>query len=74
MWWQSLQGVTSTVICQVMSDKDLFKFGSMSSLLKELNLLNTVSITGTEKLIFSEQTKRQREIFEAFGIDPKTYV
>jgi transposase len=61
-------------IHKVMSDNDLFKLGSMSCLLKELNLLNTVSITGTKKLIFSEQTKRQREIFQAFGIDPKTYV
>jgi transposase len=61
-------------IHKVMSDNDLFKLGSMSCLLKELNLLNTVSITGTTKLIFSEQTKKQREIFQAFGIDPKTYV
>ena len=61
-------------IHKVMSDNDLLKLGSMSCLLKELNLLNTVSITGTKKLIFSEQTKRQREIFQAFGIDPKTYV
>lgn len=61
-------------IHKVMGDNDLFKLGSMSCLLKELNLLNTVSITGTKKPIFSEQTKKQREIFQAFGIDPKTYV
>jgi len=61
-------------IHKVMSDNDLFKHGSMSCMLKELNLLNTVNITGTKKPIFSEQTKRQREIFQAFGINPKTYV
>lgn len=71
---QFISLILVSYIHKVMSDEDLFKFGSMSCLLKELKLLNTVSTTGTKKLIFSEQTKRQREIFEAFGINPKTYV
>lgn len=61
-------------IHKVMSDKDLFKFGSSSSLLEELNLLNTVKFSGHYGQVTSESTKKQREIFEAFGVDLQTYV
>lgn len=66
--------ILASYIHKVMSEKDLFKIGSMSFILKELDLLNTVSITGTKKPIISELTKKQRDIFKAFGIDPQTYV
>ena len=66
--------ILASYIHKVMSEKDLFKIGSMSFILKELDLLNIVSITGTKKPIISELTKKQRDIFKAFGIDPQTYV
>jgi len=66
--------ILASYIHKVMSEKDLFKIGSMSFILKELDLLNTVSFTGTKKPIISELTKKQRDIFKAFGIDQQTYV
>lgn len=61
-------------IHKVMNDKDLFKFGSCSSLLEELDLLNTIKFSGHYGQVTSELTKKQREILEAFGIDLQTYV
>ena len=60
---------------RVMGEKDLFlTFGSFSSLLEELELLNTVKFSGHYGQITSETTKKQREIFEAFDLDLQTYV
>lgn len=61
-------------IHKVMSDKDLFKLGSASNLLEELDLLSTVKFSGHYGQVTSELTKKQREILEAFGVDLQTYV
>jgi transposase len=55
-------------IHKVMNDKDLFKFGSSSNLLEELELLSTVKFSGHYGQVTSELTKKQREILEAFDV------
>ena len=57
-----------------MNEKELFKYGSVSGLLEELNLLNSVKFTNHYGHVNSKLTKKQREIFDAFGFDVKTYV
>ena len=57
-----------------MSEKNLFKFGCMSGLLEELDLLNEIKFSGRYGKINSELTKKQKEIFVAFGIKLPTSV
>ena len=61
-------------IHQVMNEKNLFKFGCMTGLLEELDLLNEIKFSGRYGKIPSELTKKQKEIFTAFGINPQTPV
>ena len=61
-------------IHQVMNEKNLFKFGCMTGLLEELDLLNEIKFSGRYGKIPSELTKKQKEIFTAFGINPQTSV
>ena len=61
-------------IQRVMSEKNLFKLGSMSGVLEELELLNVVKFSGHNGKVSSEMTKKQKEIFKAFDVDSKTYV
>ncbi len=61
-------------IQRVMDEKELFKLGSLSGLLEELDLLSTVKFSRHYGQITSEKTKKQTKIFEAFGVDPKAYV
>jgi len=66
--------ILTSYIQRVMREKDLFKLGSMSDLLGELDLLNTVKFEGHQGKIITELTKKQKELFAAFDIDLKTYV
>lgn len=66
--------ILTSYIHQVISEKNLFKFGCMSGLLEELDLLNEIKFSGLYGKINSELTKKQKEIFSAFGIKPKTSV
>lgn len=59
---------------QQVINKQVLKFNSVSELLEELELLNTVKFTNHYGQITSEITKKQKEIFTAFDLDPKTYV
>ena len=59
---------------KVMHEKDLFRFGSLSNVIDELELLNVVKFSGNYGEITSEVTKKQKEIFDAFGIVEKTSV
>jgi transposase len=61
-------------IQQVINEQDILKLGTVSEMLEELELLNTVKFAGHYGQITSELTKKQREIFKAFDLDPKTYV
>lgn len=71
---QFLALILVSYIQKAMSEKDLFRFGSLSHLLEELELMRMVKYEGHYGNVTSESTKRQREIFDAFGIDLKTYV
>lgn len=61
-------------IQQVINKQDILKFNTVSELLEELELLNTVKFASHYGQITSELTKKQKEIFEAFDLDLKTYV
>jgi len=62
-------------IQNVAKEKNILNsFGSVSGLLDELKLYNSVTFPGRNKRVYSELTKGQRTIFEAFDIDIKTYV
>lgn len=61
-------------IQQIINEQDKIKFRTVSELLEELELLNTVKFASHYGQITSELTKKQREIFKAFGLDTKTYV
>jgi len=61
-------------IQQIINKQDIFKFGTVSELLEELELLNTVKFSNHYDQITSELTKKQKEIFTAFDLDLKTYV
>lgn len=56
------------------NEKALFKFDNVTGLLEELELLSSVKFKNHHGQISSELTKKQKEIFEGFGIDPQTYV
>lgn len=56
-------------IHRVMNEKNLFKLGSLSGLIQELELLSTVTFSGHYNQVTSELTKKQKEIFKAFDID-----
>ena len=57
-----------------MNEKDMFKFGSLPNLLEELELMSLVKFSGHYGQVTSEATKKQKKIFEAFGVDWQTYV
>jgi transposase len=61
-------------IQQVINKQETFKFDTVSELLEELELLNTVKFASHYGQITSELTKKQKEIFVVFDLDPKTYV
>lgn len=61
-------------IQQVINKQEIFKFDTVSELLEELELLNTIKFASHYGQITSELTKKQKEIFAAFDLDPKTYV
>lgn len=57
-------------ILKVAHDKDIFKqFGSVSAILDELKLRNEVHISDRTQQIYTESTKSQRVILEAFGFN-----
>jgi len=57
-------------ILKIAHEKDIFKlFGSVSSILDELKLRNEILVSSRAKPIFTETTKSQRIILEAFGFD-----
>ena len=66
--------ILTSYIHQVIAEKNLFKFGCMGGLLEELDLLNEIKFAGRYGKINSELTKKQKEIFSAFGIKPLTSV
>ena len=61
-------------IQQVINRQEIFKFDTVSELLEELELLTVVKFASHYGQITSELTKKQKEIFTAFELDPKTYV
>lgn len=66
---QFISLILISYIQKTAKEKDIFKFiHSTSSLLDELKLYNAVTISGGNKHIYSEITKDQRKIFEAFDI------
>jgi len=57
-------------ILKVAHEKNIFKlFGSVSSILDELKLRNEMQISNCTKSIFTETTKNQRLILDAFDFD-----
>lgn len=58
----------------VINQRDVFKFCTVSELFEELELLKAVKFANHYGQITSELTKKQREIFTSFNLDPKTYV
>lgn len=57
-------------ILKVAHEKDIFRlFGSVSSILDELKLLNEVQVSNRKKPISTETTRSQRLILDAFGFD-----
>ena len=61
-------------IQQIINQQDVFKFETVSEVLEELELPSTVKFTNHCGQITSELTKKQKEIFKALDLDPKTYV
>jgi len=56
-------------ISKTAHDKDIFKlFGSVSNILDELKLYNEVSVSGRKEKIYSERTKAQKVILQAFEL------
>ena len=66
--------ILTSYIHQVMGEKGLFKSRCMRGLLEELDLLNEIKFSSRYGKINSELTKKQKEIFTAFGIAVPTYV
>jgi transposase len=58
-------------IHQVMASNDLYNNYSMSSLLDELDVIEMFRYQG-KKIHLSEITKKQMDIFDAFGVSPQT--
>lgn len=66
--------VLSFVVCKVMSVSMLDEWHILSELLNELKSIYSVCLEGQRKIIYSELSKVQREIFVAFNVDEKPYV
>jgi transposase len=71
---QFISLILISYIRRVMNETDLLKFGSLSNLFEELELLNSIEISGNSERIISELTKKQKKILKTFNVDPKTYV
>ena len=63
--------IISSEITRVMNQKKIFKTFTVKELLYELRKIKINNIAKDGKLIVSEISKKQRNIFEDFGIDIK---
>ena len=63
--------IISSEITRVMNHKKIFKTFTVKQLLYELRKIKINNIAKDGKLIVSEISKKQRNIFEDFGIDIK---
>jgi transposase len=57
-----------------MQKQNLYKRFSYPTLIGELKTLSAITYPGKRKITFTEFTKGTKDIYKAFGIDPKTYV
>lgn len=63
-----IASILYTAVSKVMNDKNLFKTYSLHELMLELNKITRTQIKD-DHIIFSELTKRQTKIFDAFNIN-----